>query len=56
MMLSRSSALVARSVSNQTARRQLSTPKMHKAKGNWEGLKAKRPIDADDLHVSVWCL
>lgn len=26
-------------------------PKMHKAKGNWEALKSKRPIDADDTHV-----
>jgi hypothetical protein len=26
-------------------------PKMHKAKGNWESLKAKRPIDADETHV-----
>jgi hypothetical protein len=25
---------------------------MHKATGNWDALKNKRPIDADDLHVS----
>lgn len=26
-------------------------PKLHNATGNWETLKAKRPVDADDLHV-----
>jgi hypothetical protein len=50
-------ASAARRVSQQTARRQLSTtaakePKMHKAKGNWDDLMKKRPQDADDLHVS----
>jgi hypothetical protein len=59
MSLSRTAMAASRQVSQQTAvRRQLSTaaakgePKMHKAKGNWASLKAKRPIDEDDTHVS----
>lgn len=59
MSLSRTAVAASRQVSQQTARRQLSTaaakggePKMHKAKGNWASLKAKRPIDEDDTHVS----
>jgi predicted secreted hydrolase len=58
MSLPRTAVAASRQVSQQTARRQLSTaaakgePKMHKAKGNWASLKAKRPIDEDDLHVS----
>lgn len=52
MMLTKSSSLTARALcSRQT--RSLSTPKMHKASGNWDTLKAKRPIDEEDLHVSV---
>jgi hypothetical protein len=27
-------------------------PKMHNATGIWDAMKAKRPIDADELHVS----
>jgi hypothetical protein len=59
MLSARSAVAASQRVSQMTARRQLSTaaaakgePKMHKAKGNWATLKAKRPIDADDLHVS----
>ena len=58
MSMSRTVTAASRQVSQQTARRQLSTaavkgePKMHKAKGNWASLKAKRPIDEDDTHVS----
>ena len=52
-MLSRS-ALLVRASQQLAARRQLSTAKMHKAKGNWEGVKSKRPIDADDLHVRLF--
>jgi hypothetical protein len=57
MLSARSAVAASQRVSQLTARRQLSSaavkePKMHKAKGNWSALKAKRPIDADDLHVS----
>jgi hypothetical protein len=49
-------AVVARTTISTLSRRSLSTavagPKLHKAKGNWEALKAKRPIDQEDLHVS----
>lgn len=48
MMLSASRAAARTAVS----RRAFSTaPKMHKAKGNWEALASKRPIDHDDTHV-----
>lgn len=53
--------LAARRVcSRQLAVRQYSRsipkkePKLHNADGKWAELKAKRPIDADDTHVSVF--
>jgi hypothetical protein len=43
-------AVVARHYSRTAMVR--SEPKVHKATGNWDALKSKRPVDADDLHVS----
>jgi hypothetical protein len=39
-------------VSRRVAGRQMSTAKMHKAKTFWPEIKAKRPVDHDDEHVS----
>jgi len=52
-MLARSSSTLARTVSRQAVRRNMSTsqPKMHNADGKWDALKSKRPIDHDDEHV-----
>ena len=59
-MLARCSALSTRRALAQTlfkpaTTRALSTnePKMHKATGKWDELKAARPIDHDDQHVRI---
>jgi hypothetical protein len=46
--LARSASSIA---SRRLSGRQMSTAKLHKAKDHWQGLKSKRPIDHDDLHV-----
>lgn len=51
-MFIRSSIAAVRAVPTKQVRL-LSTPKLHNATGNWDALKAKRPIDEDDLHVRV---
>lgn len=52
MMRSKTTSLVRTASRSVAARRQLSSePKMHKAKDHWADLKAKRPVDHDDLHV-----
>lgn len=48
--------IAARSLSRPLATRatrsfSAAAPKAHKAKGNWDQLKSKRPVDHDDLHV-----
>ena len=50
--------LLPRVVARTARCRMLSTsapagPKMHKAKGNWDAFKAKRPIDEDELVVRI---
>jgi hypothetical protein len=44
--------VAARAYSHSAVARAATEPKLHNATGLWEGLKAKRPVDADDLHVS----
>lgn len=57
-MLSRSSNVAIRAAARQYSRsivvqqESSAAPKMHNATGNWASLKSKRPVDADDLHVS----
>lgn len=53
MMRAKTTSLVRTASRSVAARRQLSSaePKMHKAKDHWADLKAKRPVDHDDLHV-----
>ena len=51
MMIAQRTTAVASRTGLMQQIREFSTPKLHKAKGNWDALKAKRPIDHDDLHV-----
>ena len=52
MMRAKTTSLVRTASRSVAARRQLSSePKMHKAGSHWADLKAKRPVDHDDLHV-----
>jgi len=53
-MIARSAATRVASravVSQQTRSLSTKEPKLHAAKGRWEALKAKRPIDHDEEHV-----
>lgn len=55
-MRAKTTSLVRTASRSVAARRQFSSePKMHKAKDHWADLKAKRPVDHDDLHVRTAC-
>ena len=48
------SRIAVRAASRQVTRRNMATePKMHKASDHWKNLADKRPVQHDDLHVSI---
>ena len=55
MLSSRTGTAVSRVATRHYSRSVVrkAEPKMHNATGTWDALKSKRPVDPDDLHVSV---
>ena len=51
MMASRGTRVLAQAANRGAVRKFSAEPKLHKAKHHWTDLKAKRPVDHDDLHV-----